>query len=39
MKQFSTPEQTGDLAVFLCSPEAAPITGASLSIAGDGAAA
>ena len=33
-RQFATPEQIGDLAVFLCSPAAANITGASLPIDG-----
>lgn len=34
MKRFSTPEQIGGLAVFLCSDGAATITGAPLSIDG-----
>jgi 3-hydroxybutyrate dehydrogenase len=34
MAQFSTPEQIGGLAVFLCSDSAATITGAPLSIDG-----
>jgi 3-hydroxybutyrate dehydrogenase len=34
MAQFSTPEQIGALAVFLCSDEARTITGAPLSIDG-----
>lgn len=34
MRQFSTPEQIGALVVFLCSPAAATITGAPLSIDG-----
>ena len=38
MRQFSTPEQIGALAVFLCSPSAATITGAPLSIDGGWAA-
>ncbi|GAB4394628.1 MAG: 3-hydroxybutyrate dehydrogenase [Kiloniellaceae bacterium] len=33
-KDFSTPEQIGGLAVFLCSPSADQITGAPLSIDG-----
>jgi 3-hydroxybutyrate dehydrogenase len=33
-KEFSTPEQIGGLAVFLCSPAADQITGAPLSIDG-----
>lgn len=34
MEQFSTPEQIGALAVFLCSDGAKTITGASLSVDG-----
>ena len=34
MAQFSTPEQIGGLAVFLCSEAASTITGAPLSIDG-----
>jgi 3-hydroxybutyrate dehydrogenase len=34
MAQFSTPEQIGALAVFLCSEAARTITGAPLSIDG-----
>ena len=34
MTQFSTPEQIGGLAVFLCSEVAPTITGAPLSIDG-----
>jgi 3-hydroxybutyrate dehydrogenase len=33
-KQFVTPEQVGALAVFLCSPAAAQITGAAYTIDG-----
>jgi 3-hydroxybutyrate dehydrogenase len=33
-KQFVTPEQVGALAVYLCSDNAAQITGANLSIDG-----
>ena len=34
MEKFTTPEQIGGLAVFLCSESAATITGAPLSIDG-----
>ena len=34
MLRFTSPEQIGDLAVFLCGEAAATITGASLSIDG-----
>ena len=34
MAQFSTPEQIGSLAAFLCSDSATTITGAPLSIDG-----
>ena len=34
MSKFSTPEQIGGLAVFLCSDAAATITGAPMSIDG-----
>jgi 3-hydroxybutyrate dehydrogenase len=34
MAQFSTPEQVGALAVFLCSEQARTITGAPLPIDG-----
>lgn len=33
-KKFTTPEQIGDLAVFLCSPAAANMTGTSLPVDG-----
>ena len=38
MSRFTTPEQIGGLAVFLCSPSAETITGAPLSIDGGWAA-
>ncbi len=34
MAKFSTPEQVGGLAVFLCSDSAATMTGAPFSIDG-----
>jgi 3-hydroxybutyrate dehydrogenase len=34
MKHFTTPEQLGDLALFLCSDSASTVTGAALSIDG-----
>ena len=33
-KQFATPEQLGGLAAFLCSPDAAQITGAAITMDG-----
>jgi 3-hydroxybutyrate dehydrogenase len=34
MKEFSTPEQVGELVAFLCSPHARTMTGAALSVDG-----
>jgi 3-hydroxybutyrate dehydrogenase len=34
MLRFSTPEQIGTMAVYLCSDDAATISGAALSIDG-----
>jgi 3-hydroxybutyrate dehydrogenase len=38
-KRFVTPEEIGDLAVFLCSDSARSITGANLSMDGGWTAA